>query len=128
MSMRGLVFVAVAVLSGCGLGGSGDGPPPEQGEYTLFWHADPDTDYGPVVPGFKTLESCRHAGVSMTMQRLRELGKADEQNPDVAGGPWFECGEKCGPAFKGSFLRVCRHVPEYRGAAAVTPRMSTPPS
>ena len=105
-----LVSALALVLSGC----QPSDTPPARGDYTLTWYPRTGTDYGTVVPGFRSLEMCRRAGVSMTMERFFDPVYGSRREVDE---PWFECGNGCRP-FPGtaSILRVCQQIREYRGA------------
>ena len=114
-----VILAALALLCGC----SQSEYPPAKGNYSLSWYPREGTDYGPHIPGFKTLEMCRRAGVGMTMERLIERHGV-QPNFDYADKephPWFECGTDCRPYQSGSYLLVCHKIAEFHGRDAETP-------
>jgi hypothetical protein len=118
--LDGLAISLVAALAACSP--SVERMPPN-GDYLLMWYDRPGTDYGPIVPGFQSLEMCRRAGVGMTMQKLiRDRGYQDGYVDDDKH-PWFECGATCRPLRSGEYLLVCKHIQEFRGVNARLPRL-----
>ena len=56
------------------------------GNYSLSWYPREGTDYGPLIPGFKSLAMCRRAGVGMTLERLIErFGTSSEVSEQRQG-------------------------------------------
>lgn len=117
-----VILLALLALWGCS-GSEDPDAPPAEGNYSLSWYPREGTDYGPHVPGFKTLEMCRRSGVGMTMERLIERNgvrpKFDYSN--IEPHPWFECGTDCKPHRLGSYLLVCQQIAEFHGRNAETP-------
>ena len=91
----------------------GDVPPP-RGDYTLTWYRHEGTDYGTVIPGFSSLQFCRQAGTSMTMDWIVQPEHARAALADEHQAPWFECGNGCRPySDAASILRVCHQIAEF---------------
>ena len=99
--------------------------PPERADYMLQWYPKPGTDYGDLVPGFRSLSMCRRAGAGKTLAVLygREEIAIAPGGPVAAteNQPWFECLSKCRPYRKGSYLLVCKHVASFQGFEALRP-------
>lgn len=117
-----LPFVAgLLLLMGCG-----SGHPPERADYMLQWYPRASSDYGELVPGFKSLAMCRRAGSGQTIAAYG--GLVAILTPDGSqvrlpreDGPWFECMTKCRPHMEGSYLLVCEHIVEFRGIDTLSP-------
>lgn len=107
--------------------GSCSSDPPARADYMLQWYPRQGTDYGDLVPGFKSLEMCRIAGArkslslawgrgQMTVDGSRMVYTGDSQ-------PWFECLSDCRPLREGSGTLVCKHVVPYQDEAAFYPQL-----
>jgi len=114
----------LAALFCCLAGCSGESSA-QRADYMLQWYPRPGTDYGDLVPGFKTLAMCRHAGSGKT---LADLTKRDQINWFADGPaaksndqPWFECQTGCRPHTDGSYLLVCEEIVSFRGSDALRP-------
>jgi hypothetical protein len=120
--MKRIALVAAAlVLAGCG-----NGEPPERADYMLQWYPRASSDYGELVPGFKSLAMCRRAGSGKTIAEYGGLvailapGGSEVRLPRD-DGPWFECMTKCRPHMEGSYLLVCQDIVEFRGIDTLSP-------
>lgn len=118
--MKLLISSIALVLTGCS---DSDGLPPEKAEYTLQWYARKGTDYGDIVPGFKTLAMCRRAGASKTIASFgeRPIWSADGPAMPEGATPWFECMSECRPHTEDSYLMVCKHIASFQGSDALSP-------
>lgn len=103
---------------------SGDSPP-EKADYMLQWYARSGTDYGDLIPGFKTLAMCRRAGAGKTIAELSEQQQlewlADGPAAKSDNQPWFECQTGCRPHISNSYLLVCDHIASFQGSDALRP-------
>lgn len=119
--VKRLVFALAIVLTGCT--GGDDGPAPERADYMLHWYARKGTDYGDIVPGFKTLAMCRRAGASKTIASFGEQPIWTATGPAMPEGatPWFECLSECRPHIEGGYLLVCKHIASFERAEALSP-------
>ena len=90
------------------------------GDYTLLWYPYEGTDYSRMVPGFKTLNMCRYAGASQTMQHLIDNYGFRQDYSDLESPPWFECGSGCRVEDGQKFV-VCEKIEEAHEQAARTP-------
>lgn len=92
----------------------------------LQWYPRTSSDYGELVPGFKTLAMCRRAGSGKTIAAYGGLSQLVEVDGSISlprdDGPWFECMTKCRPHMDGSYLLVCKHIVEFKGLEATSPR------
>lgn len=118
-----LPFIAgLLLLTGCG-----GGDPPERADYMLQWYPRASSDYGELVPGFKSLAMCRRAGSGKTIASYGGLvailsPEGTQVRLPRENGPWFECMSACRPHSEGSYLLVCKHIVEVRGIDTLSPR------
>jgi hypothetical protein len=116
------VAAALLLLTGCG-----NGEPPERADYMLQWYPRASSDYGELVPGFKSLAMCRRAGSGKTIASYGGLvailtPEGSQVRLPREDGPWFECMSNCRPHMDGSYLLVCKHIVEVRGIETLSPR------
>ena len=82
MKLCSIAVLIAALVAGC----SPSQDPPARGNYSLSWYPREGTDYGPLIPGFKSLAMCRRAGVGMTLERLIErFGTSSEVSEQRQG-------------------------------------------
>ena len=99
-ALKIIAVLVIGVTGGC----SKSEHPPARGEYSLDWHPKSGTDYGNIVPGFKTLQMCRAAGSSLTHAYSRIEGG------EPADGAWFDCGTNCRTVNDQSITQVCDQI------------------